>query len=113
MKESYDVTDRFSRLLSRYEDQVDIITEDDLGEDLRYFKLVKNVNDAERFNYHSDYWGDADSYQEEVVDFMSRLSPMIGGIYSDEDGDSYEIEGLLIDKQYNSLGHCAVLLKKL
>lgn len=112
LRESHDVTDRFNRLLSKYGDKVDITTEEDVGNDISYFKLVKNVKDAIRFNYHSDYWGDADLYQEEVVGFMSRLAPMIGGVYSDEDGDSYEIVGLLIDKQYNSLGHCKVLIKK-
>lgn len=109
LKESHDVTDRFDRLLSRYGDKVDITTEEDMGNDISYFKLVKNVKDAKRFNYHSDYWGDADLYQEEVVGFMSRLAPMVGGVYSDE----YEIVGLLIDKQYNSLSHCKVLIKNL
>lgn len=109
LRESHDVTDRFNRLLSRYGDKVRTTTEERMGYDIKYFELVKNVKDAKRFNYHSDYWGDADLYQEEVVGFMSRLAPMVGGVYLDE----YEIVGLLIDKKYNSLSHCKVLIKKL
>ena len=109
LRESHDVTDRFNRLLSMYGDKVGTTTEERMGYDIKYFELVKNVKEAKRFNYHSDYWGDADLYQEEVVGFMSRLAPMVGGVYSDE----YEIVGLLIDKQYNSLSHCKVLIKKL
>ena len=110
LSEGYDVTDRFSRLLSRYDNEIDVIPEENVY-DYSHFKLVKSADDAEKVDYRSDYWGSANSYREEILDFMSRLEPMIGGVYSDEDGDSYKIVGLLIDKQYTSLSNCYVLVK--
>lgn len=111
--EDFDYYDDLMYLLDRYDNKVDMYTRDELGNDIIYRKLVKSVDEAEKFNYHSDYWGDADQYERDVVEFMEYLELLIGRGFTDEDGDAYEIEGLLIDKQYNSLGHCAVLLKKL
>lgn len=110
LSEGYDVTDRFNRLLSRYDDEIDVIPEEYVY-DYSHFKLVKSADDAEKVDYHSDHWGSANSYREEIVDFMSSLESMIGGVYSDEEGDSYKIVGLLIDKQYTSLSNCYVLVK--
>ena len=53
------------------------MTKEDIGNDIVYRKLVKSVHDTETFNYHSDYWGDADTYQEQNVNVMRDLEPFI------------------------------------
>lgn len=87
-------------------DSLDIVTREQLGSDYSYHTLVKNVREAERFNYHSDYWGDADSYQERAVEFVENVEPYIGEIISVDDGEGnyedFKLLGVLIDRQYNS-----------
>jgi len=97
-------------LVSRY--GVDVTTIEWLGDDYYYRKLVKTVNEAERFNYRSDYWGDADEYQEDNISLMMDLEQWVGSRCSvDIDGEHIEgtLEGILIDTQYNSISHTEVL----
>lgn len=106
-KSTADITD----LLETFE--VDYITEEQLGSDRMYRKLITSVKDAERFNYHSDYWGDADDYQTDNVALIEALEYFIGQRVklSFDDGTVLgTLEGILIDKQYNSLGHTRILL---
>lgn len=96
----------------RYEYPLDVTTKEWLGNDYYYRKLVKTVNEAERFNYHSDYWGSADEYQELNIDLMYELEPWVGERCYVEDGDEYlegTLEGILIDTQYNSISHTCIL----
>lgn len=102
-----DITD----ILETFE--VDYITEEELGSDRMYRKLITSVKDAERFNYRSDYWGDADEYQTANVALIEALEYFIEDKVklSFDDGTVIgTLEGILIDKQYNSLGHTRILL---
>lgn len=104
---SPDITD----ILETFE--VDYITEEELGSDRMYRKLITSVKDAERFKYRSDYWGDADNYQIDNVALIEALEYFIGDKVklSFDDGTVLgTLEGILIDKQYNSLGHTRILL---
>ena len=77
-----------------------------------YFKLIKNVHEAEVFNYHSDYWGDAEEYQEQNVELIDALSPYIGKkvTITFEDGQMQgTLLGIAIDRQYNSLSHTKIV----
>ena len=97
---------------------LDVVTEDQLGMDRSYHTLLKNVRDAERFNYHSDYWGSAEGYQDTAISIMEELKPYVGRYvtipYDDmEEGQEnkpVKVLGLLIDKQYNS--HLKVLIEE-
>lgn len=78
-----------------------------------YFKLIKNVHEAEVFNYHSDYWGHAEDYQEQNIELIDALSPYIGKkvTITFEDGQMQgTLLGIAIDRQYNSLSHTKVVL---
>ena len=91
---------------------IDVVTEEELGHDLYYRKLIKSVHEAEMFNYHSDYWGAADTYQKDNVKLMSKLEPYVGKRVTQtvDDGEiEFTLEGILIDKQYNSIYHTVVL----
>lgn len=91
---------------------VDVTTREWLGSDYYYRVLIKTVSDAERFNYQSDYWGSADEYQEGNVALMWALEPWVGTrCYIDDDEGYLEgtLEGILIDKQYNSPSHTDIL----
>lgn len=96
--------------------KVDITTNERLGSDRSYRTLVKNVHDAETFNYHSDYWGSADGYQEENVNFMEQLEPYIDKVvkvtFEDGTEQKFKVLGLLIDRQYNSIGHSEILVEE-
>lgn len=101
-----------TQFLNRYEYAPDVTTREWLGSDFWYRTLITNVHDAERFNYQSDYWGFADDYQEDNVSLMLELEPYVGERCMFRDGD-YSIEGtldgILIDKKYNSISHTCVL----
>ena len=99
-------------VLEWFEYPPDVTTEEWLGSDYYYRTLVKSVNEAERFNYHSDYWGDADEYQEDNIVLMEGLEPYIGERCYVEEGEDYiegTLEGILIDNQYNSISHTCIL----
>ena len=93
-------------------DSLDIMTREEIGNDYSYHTLVKSVRDAERFNYHSDYWGDAETYQERAVEFVENIEPYIGETIKFDNGDGYTeatLVGVLIDRQYNS--HLKLLIE--
>ena len=101
-----------------YDTNLDVVTEEQLGMDRSYHTLLKNVRDAERFNYHSDYWGSAEGYQDTAISIMEELEPYVGQYvtipYDDmeegEENKPVKVLGLLIDKQYNS--HLKVLIEE-
>lgn len=86
--------------------------------DSSYFTVVRNEREAERFNYHSDYWGSAEEYQDANVELVSSLEGSIedGSKFymNDDDGTHYEftVTGIAIDKQYNSVSHTKILIKE-
>ena len=94
-------------------DSLDVMTREDIGSDYYYHTLVKNVREAEKFNYHSDYWGYDEEYQERAIEFVREIKPYIGkkvGIeYDGEDTIYAKIVGVLIDKQYNN--HLKILIE--
>ena len=103
-------------ILENYDWDVDIMTEEQLGSDYLYRKLCKNVDEAARFNYHSDYWGDADSYQDANIELMEQIEPYVGKeviVDFDDGSQKYKILGIAIDKQYNSLSHTCILAEEL
>lgn len=100
----FDVTYGLKRV-----EELDISSLDEVDS---YFKLIKNVHEAEVFNYHSDYWGDAEEYQEQNVELIDALSPYIGKkvTITFEDGQIQgTLLGIAIDRQYNSLSHTKVV----
>lgn len=114
--ESSDDIPNITWILDNYDWEIDIVTKEDLGSDYYYRTLCTTVNDAERFNYHSDYWGDADTYQQDNIDLMEQVEPYVGKeviVDFDDDGEVhqvvYKILGIVIDKQYNSLSHTNIL----
>lgn len=95
-------------------DSLDVMTREDIGSDYYYHTLVKNVREAEKFNYHSDYWGYDEEYQENAVEFVREIKPYIGKKVGIECGDDEDlivatIVGVLIDKQYNN--HIKILIE--
>lgn len=104
-------------IFEQYDWKFDITTKDQLGSDYSYHTLVKTVDEAEKFNYHSDYWGDADTYQEEVVDVVRSFEPYIDEevtiTYDDGEKEKFKVIGVLIDKQYNSISHLKILVEPL
>ena len=114
LKESEDtLLDDISWIIDEYD--TDVTTKEDLGSDYYYHTLVKNTNEAEKFNYHSDYWGDADTYQEEMVDLVQQVEPYVGKVVTvdyDDENEVYKVLGVLIDKQYNSVSHAKILVEK-
>lgn len=102
-------------LLDEYDGDVDICTKEQLGSDYFYKKLCTSVNDAERFNYHSDYWGDEDTYQEENIALMEEVEPYVGKeveVTFEDETKRFKILGIAIDKQYNSLSHTVILAEE-
>lgn len=103
-------------IFEEYEWKFDVATKEQLGSDYYYHTLVKTVEEAEKFNYHSDYWGDADTYQEETVDVVSQFEPYIDKnvkINFEDGWEVFQVLGILIDKQYNSISHLKVLVNEL
>ena len=111
--ENTDIPD-ITYIFEDYDWKFDITTKEDLGLDYSYHKLVKTTEEAEKFNYHSDYWGSADTYQEEVTEVVSQFEPYIDKkvlIDTDDGPITCKLLGVLIDKQYNSVGHLEILVE--
>ena len=92
---------------------VDEVAVADRGDIDYYYTLITNVNDAEKFNYHSDYWGYDKDYQEQNVELMDKLSPYIGKevqIDYDDGSITGKLLGIAVDKQYNDISHTKVIL---
>ena len=90
--------------------ELDVATPSDID---GYYKLIKTVEEAEKFNYHSDYWGADDAYQQENVELMEGLSPYVDEMVKIEYEDGIikgKLLGIAIDKQYNSINHTKVIL---
>lgn len=86
-------------------DDLDFIDKEHLGSDAVYHTLLTSVQDAKEYNYHSDYWGNADEYQEKAVNLLSDVEPLVGKLCEyDVDDTTYtvEVKGVYIDDQYNS-----------
>jgi hypothetical protein len=101
-----------TRYIDRYEHAPEVTTREWLEGDYCYFQLMRTADEAVRFNYHDDYWGDADEYQEQNVCLMRDLEPWVGErcrAYIDGDCIEGTLEGILVDRQYNSIGHTCVL----
>lgn len=117
-EDNNDATD-INWLFTDYQYPPDLSTYEDFRNsgDSSYFTVVKSVHDAERFNYHSDYWGSADGYQEDAVDIMSTLESLVGKkvIVDIDEGESsvFKLVGLAIDRQYNSVSHMKVLVEEI
>ena len=102
----------------RYEVDLDFRTAEQFGRDFYYWQECKTVYDVEKFNFHSDYWGDADSYQDRALSIMENIDYMIGGEIEipieNEDGSMGAeyciLKGLMIDKQYNR--HLCLLVEE-
>lgn len=94
-----------------YDDNIKIYTTEELGNDIIYHKKCYDEHDVEKFNFHSDRWGDADYYQEQALDVMREIEPYIGNkviIPFDEGNVSATVVTMLIDKQYNN--HIKILI---
>lgn len=87
-----------------------------LSEDVEwgYFKLIDTEQKAREYNYHSDYWGDAESYQEENVDLMGALEPYVGKAVTFRDyiDGEFTLLGIAIDRQYNSVSHTCIVVRE-
>lgn len=93
----------------KYIEELDIASKEEID---HYFTLIRNVHEAEVFNYHSDYWGYDEDYQEQNVELIDALSPYIGKkvTITFEDGQIQgTLLGIAIDRQYNSLSHTKVV----
>ena len=78
-----------------------------------YYKLIKTVDEAEKFNYHSDYWGYDEDYQEQNIELIDALAPYINKTVEIEYEDGLirgKLLGIAIDRQYNSISHTKVIL---
>ena len=94
-----------------YDDNIKIYTTEKFGNDIMYHKKCYNEHDVDKFNFHSDYWGDANDYQEQALDVMREIKPYIGDkvIIPFGDGNkSATVVAMLIDKQYNN--HIKILI---
>lgn len=86
-------------------------TKKSLALDLIYRKAVTNLSEVRRFNFHDDYWGCAEVYQEQNETAMKMLKPVIGKVV-DYCGQKVKVIAMLIDKQYNSIGHTDLLVEE-
>lgn len=81
-------------------------TKKSLGSDIRYWTLLGTVRVASNYKYHSDYWGSAETYREQAVDFVEKVIPYKNKLVyvKDENGRSITgiLKGVMIDYQYNS-----------
>lgn len=94
----------------KYIEELDIASKEEID---HYFTLIRNVHEAEVFNYHSDYWGYAEDYQEQNVELIDALSPYINKIVTigyDDDFIQGTLLGIAIDRQYNDISHTKVVL---
>ena len=90
--------------------ELDIASREEID---HYFTLVRNVHEAEVFNYHSDYWGYAEDYQEQNVELIDALSPYVNkrvAIYYEDGAIEGTLLGIAIDRQYNDISHTKVIL---
>lgn len=109
-EEVEDISDIIFHNYTRHVDELKVAGPRDIDS---YYKILKNVRDVEKFNYHDDYWGTAEDYQEDNLQVMELLEPYIGKkvSISYDDGEAQGILlGLAVDKQYNSLSHSRVIL---
>lgn len=95
-----------------------IITKEQMDADywfFRSYKLIKSVSQAKKFKYHSDYWNDEYTYRDANVGLMEALEGFIGQRCSLDTKWGNHIEGtlvgILIDTEYNSVGHTKLLFK--
>lgn len=101
----------------QYDVDLDFRTTEQFGRDIGYWQQCKTVREVERFNFHSDYWGQAESYQDTAISIMEEIEDMIGSEIEipieNEDGsmgrEYYILKALMIDKQYNS--HLCLLVE--
>ena len=94
----------------KYIEELDIASKEEID---HYFTLIRNVHEAEVFNYHSDYWGYDEDYQEQNIELIDALSPYINkrvAIQYDDGVIEGTLLGIAIDKQYNSISHTKVIL---
>lgn len=94
----------------KYIEELDIASKEEID---YYFTLIRNVHEAEVFNYHSDYWGYDEDYQEQNIELIDALSPYINkrvAIQYDDGVIEGTLLGIAIDKQYNSISHTKVIL---
>lgn len=102
---------RISKRIYGYDDNIEVYTQSEFYGSY-HSKLLKSVDDVERFNFHSDHWGSEEDYEEQAIEVMSRIENYIGEkvrIYFDEDEQPIAtLLGMRIDKQYNS--HIAIIV---
>ncbi len=107
----------FTKTLHFLPGDIDVTTKEQLGNDIRYKTLCKIKEDVLRFNYRSDYWGDAESYQEENEKAFELIEPYIGeeiSIDFDDEGTcNFLLIGMIIDKQYNDISHTEILVEEI
>lgn len=93
----------------------DVCTRDEIDS---YYKLLTTYNEVERFNFSSDYWGDADEYQEDNLQLFEMLEDIgVGNLckgtyYEDGEIVVYKYLGIAIDRQYNSISHTKVIVEE-
>ena len=112
VKASTNVKD-LSHILNRFEYEPEVCFYDDL--DIGYVsRVITEPQQAIKFNYHSDYWGDADEYQEQNVALITALEPYIGRrvTFNDYFDGEVTLDGIAIDKQYNSVSHTSVVVSE-
>lgn len=117
LKEDTSAGYNLESFLPNYEYPPEIAVEEVFNNDSdrSYFTVVRTVSDAEKFNYHSDYWGTAEEYQDNMVDLLSTLEPYIEdktvfNIDGFEEFNKATITGVAIDRQYNSMSHAKILV---
>lgn len=98
-------------------DDVGIREKSGIGRDMQYRKLITSVREAERFNYHSDYWGSAEEYQEGNVALMDSIEEYVNKpveiTFEDDETVRFKVLGLLIHRHYNSPSHSRMLIEEL
>ena len=88
------------------------VTREGLGSDMHYRAKVHNVTEARQFNYHSDYWGYDGEYKDQNITAVKGLRGCFGKIVQ-YNGEAVRLVAMLIDKQYNSIGHTALLIERI
>lgn len=117
INESEDTVPNITYLFDRYNWEIDIDSKESLGMDYNYHTLLTSVDDAEKFNYHSDYWGNASDYENDMVNLVSDFEPYIGKKiqidYDDGESREFTLLGVLVDNQYNDSSHAKILVDDL
>ena len=103
--------------IPEYEYPPEIMLKEDFDNmsDRSYFTVIKTIQEAESFNYHSDYWGSDTYYQEEHIDLLNDLESCIDDktLFYVDGFDSIKtvnVVGVAIDRQYNSISHSIILV---